>query len=168
LIKAAQGIIEVELGGVALYEQTITQKQQGNCKVIELMREPVIGVPTVSFYSNFDDTIAANVTYSTYFRNIGTQLLNVNGYWERGRDGDGYTITYKAGMFTASNVTNSQDPKLGAFKVAMLRLIARMYEQREEGTTDVKEGNWSISYDDKAMFDIRKLIMPFHSGKTLI
>lgn len=168
MIVGASGILERELGGLALYEQTITQKQQGNCEHIRLMRTPVIGTPTVSYYEDFDTVTATNVTVTTYFRQIGDKLIHADGYFERGRDGDGYTVTYKAGLFTASNYTSSQDVRLGAFKNAMLRIIARMYEQREQGTTTIGEGNWSISYDDETMYDVRKLIMPFHTGRGIL
>lgn len=168
LISASQNIIEETLGGLSLYEKTIQQSQQGGCHAIELMYEPVIGTPTVSYYEDFDTVTASNITFSTHFRNVGSKLYHVDGYWDRGRDGDGYVITYNTGLFTASNVTNSNDNRLQVFKTAMLRLIARMYEQREDQATNVKEGNWSVSYDDKDMYDIKKLIMPFHTGRGLI
>lgn len=168
LITSATGIIERELGGVSIYTQTWLQYQQGGCDVIELMREPVIGTPTVSFYSDFETVTATTITATTTFRNIDNELYHVDGYWERGRNGDGYTIEFDTGVFTASTVTSSQDPRLSVFKTAILRTVAWLYEQREEHVTSIREGEWSVDYSSELPNGIKRLIMPYHSGRGLI
>lgn len=168
LVSAAHGVLERELGGVALVEQTWRQYQQGGCETIELMREPVIGVPTVSYYSSFDTTTATNITYSSHFRVVENELYHANGYFTEGRAGDGYTVDYVVGMFTASNYTSSNDPALNVFKTAILRTFDWLYNQREEHVTKIDEGDWSVSYAGELPMGIKRLVMPYHSGKSLI
>lgn len=168
LIKGATGIIERELGGVSIYTQTWLQYQKGGTDTIELMREPIIGTPTVSFYSDFETITATTITSTTHFRAVDNELYNVDGYWEEGRDGDGYTIEFDTGVFTASTITSSQDPRLGVFKTAILRTVAWLYEQREEHATSIKEGEWTVDYSNELPNGIKRLIMPFHSGRGLI
>ena len=168
LAKTATGIIERELGGIAICEQTWKQYQQGGCETIKLMRGPVIGVPTVSYYEDFDTVTATNITYTSYCRVIDNEITHVDGYFEEGREGDGYTITYKAGMFTASDYTNSSKQELQAFKTAILRTIAYLYENREEHVVAVSEGNWKVTYSGDLPEGVRRIIMPFHSGEGLI
>jgi len=168
LISASQGIIERELGGLSLVPTGITQYQRGGVETIELMRVPVIGTPTVSYYENFETVTATNITATTHYRVVQNELYNVNGYWEEGRNGDGYTIQYEAGYFTASNYTSSTDLALNVFKTAILRTVAWLYEQREEGITNIKEGEWSVTYDKELPSGIKRLIMPYHTGKGLI
>ena len=168
LIRTATSIVEKRLGDFSLYHQSHIQKQQGGTQQLNLLRTPVIGTPTVSYYSSFDTVTATNITASTHFKVVGDKLIHKDGYFKRGRDGDGYVIEYDTGLFTASNYTSSDDPRLQTFKEAILRLIARMSEQREEGTTVIHEGNWSITYDDKAMLELKNLIMPFHTGRGIL
>jgi hypothetical protein len=168
LVSASQGIIERELGGLALVTQGITQYQKGGIETIELMREPVIGTPTISYYSDFDTVTATNITATTYFRVVENELYHADGYWEEGRNGDGYTIQYDAGYFTASNYTNSSDPALNVFKTAILRTVAWLYEQREEHVERSSEGEWSVSYANELPMGIKRLVQPYHTGKGLI
>lgn len=168
LISASQGILERELGGLALVTQSWRQYQQGGVETIELMREPVIGTPTVSYYADFDTVTATNITATTYFRVVENELFHTDGYFDEGRQGDGYTIDYDVGMFTASNYTSSTDPALNTFKTAILRTVAWLYEQREEHVERVNEGEWSVSYSNELPNGIKRLVMPFHTGKNLI
>lgn len=168
LVSASQGIIERELGGLALVTQSVRQYQKGGVETIELMREPVIGTPTVSYYSDFDTVTATNITATTYFRAVENELYHTDGYWQEGRNGDGYTIDYDVGYFTASSYTSSQDPALNVFKTAILRMIAWLYEQREEHVITNKEGQWSVSYAGELPNGIKRLVMPYHTGKGLI
>lgn len=168
LIKAATSIIERECGGVSICEQSWTQYQKGGVETIELLRQPVIGVPTVSYYENFEDATPVNITYSSYFRVIENELHHVDGYFEQGRDGDGYTITFKAGLFTASTYTSSDKQELQVFKTAICRTIAYLYEYREEYLTMVKVGEWSVTYDNQLPIGIKTLVMPYHTGRGLI
>ena len=168
-IKCATGIIEEELGGISIYTQSWKQYQQGGCDVIELERYPIIGTPTVSYYSKFNTVTATNITATTHFRAVQNDLHHVDGYWDYGRAGDGYTIEYDSGAFTASNFTTSNDPKLHVFKKAIARTVAWLYEQREEGVTKVVEENWEVEYVKGDLPEgIRRLIMPYCRGGNLI
>lgn len=168
LIDSATAIIEQELGGLALYHQTWTQYQQGGCETIELMKQPVIGVPTVSYFESFDTVTATNITYTTHFRVLEDELYHADGYFDVGREGDGYKIEYDVGVFTASNYTSSNDPRLDVFKTAICRTVAWLYDNREEHVVSISEGNWKVTYGDNLPQGIKRLIMPFNTGKNLI
>lgn len=168
IIDTATSIIERECGGIALCEQTWKQQQKGGCQTITLLREPIIGVPTVSFYEEFETTTATNITYSDYFKTVDNELYHVDGYWEEGRDGDGYTITFKAGLFTATDYLTSNNPDLDLFKLAIFRIGAWLFEQREEHTEQISEGNWSINYTKELPSGIKRLLMPISTGRGLI
>lgn len=168
LIKASTSIIERELGGLAICEQTYKQYQKGCVETIELLRQPIIGIPTVSYYEDFEDTVAINITYSSYFRVVENELHHVDGYFEEGRDGDGYTITFKCGLFTTSTYTSSDRQELQVLKTAICRMVAYLYENREEYVNNISEGNWKVTYDGNLPIGIKTLIMPFHTGKGLI
>lgn len=167
LISASQGMIERELGGLALVTTGFTQYQKGGIEIIELMREPIVGTPTVSYYSDFSTVTATSLTASS-IRAVQNELYHVDGYFDEGRDGDGYTIQYDAGYFTASNYTTSTDPALNVFKTAILRTVAWLYEQREEHVTSSNEGEWSVSYSGELPMGIKRLVMPFSTGRGLI
>lgn len=166
LISASQGILERELGGLALVTQGITQYQKGGVETIELMREPIIGTPTISYYESFDST-ATSLTASSV-RAVQNELYHTDGYFQEGREGDGYVIQYDVGYFTASNYTSSTDPALNTFKTAILRTVAWLYEQREEHVERLGEGNWNVSYSGDLPNGIKRLVMPYHTGKGLI
>lgn len=167
LISASHGIIERELGGIALIQTGFTQYQEGGCETIELMREPIIGTPTVSYYSDFDTVTATSLTASTV-RAVENELYHIDGYFEVGRKGDGYTIQYDAGYFTADNYTSSNDNALADFKTAILRTFGWLYEQREEHVERYGEDNWNVSYSGELPNGIKRLIMPYHTSKGLI
>ena len=168
LISASTAVIERELGGIALYHQTWMQYQQGGVETIELMRQPLIGTPTVSYYEDFSTVTATTLTASTV-RAIESELYHEDRFFIEGRQGNGYSIEYDVGMFTASSYTSSNDPRLGTLKTALFRTIAWLYEQREEGVTAISEGNWSVSYDTSNVpVGIKRLVMPLHSGKGII
>lgn len=168
LIEASTSIVERECGGIAICEQTWKQQQKGGCKTITLLREPIIGVPTVSFYEEFETTTASNITYSDYFKTVDNELYHVDGYWEEGRDGDGYTITFKAGLFTANDYTTTNNPDLDLIKLAIYRISAWLYEQREETMTSISEGNWAVNYTQELPQGIKRLLMPISTGRGLI
>jgi hypothetical protein len=168
-IKGAMGKIEQELGGVALCQQTWKQTQKGGCDYIRLLRQPIVGTPTVSYYEDFDTVTATNITYTSHFRVAQpNKLYHVDGYFEQGRDGDGYEVTFNCGLFDASNYTDSNNPKLQAIKTAILRTVSWMNEQRVEFQMSNKEGDWSVQYSRELPIGIKNLIMPFHSGEGLI
>jgi uncharacterized phiE125 gp8 family phage protein len=168
LIKVGTSVIERELGGISICDQTWKQYQKGGVEQIELLRTPVIGVPTVSYYEDFDTVTATNITYTSHFRVVENRLVHVDGLFEQGRDLDGYVITFKAGLFTASDYTSSDRQELQVFKNAINRTIAYFYENREEYITEVTEGEWQVSYSGELPTGIKRLIMPFNSGMNLI
>lgn len=169
LIVASTDAIENYLGGLKMYQQTWKQYQQGGCDTIQLMKSPIIGVPTVSYYSDFDTVTATNITYTTYFRAVVDELYHSDGYWDAGREGDGYIIQYDVGIFTASNYTSSNDPRLNTFKTAIGRTLAFLYENREEYITQVSEGNWKVTYDvDKLPVGVTSLLMPYDTGRNIL
>lgn len=168
MIKGCTSVIERELGGKAICNQKWKQYQKGGIETIELLRTPVIGIPSVSYYEDFDTVTATNITYSDYFRVVENNLVHIDGFFESGRDLDGYVITFQAGLFTASDYTSSSKQELQVFKNAINRLIAFMYENREEYMMEVQEGEWKVSYDGQLPIGVKNLIMPFHSGMGLI
>lgn len=169
IVNGSTAVIEKELGGISLYEQTWKQYQQGGCETIELLRSPIIGTPTVSYYPSFSTVTATNVTATTYFRAVENELYHVDGYWDEGRAGDGYVIEYTTGLFTASNYTSSDNPVLGTFKTAILRTCAWLFEQREEHVGTVNEGQWSVTYDNENLPQgIKRLVMPFCTGRNIM
>jgi hypothetical protein len=169
LISASTGMIEKELGGVAICQQTWKQYQHGGCETIELQREPIIGTPTVSYFDSFETTTATTLTATVDFRVLENELFHADGYFVEGREGDGYTIEYDVGMFTASTYTSSNDPRLSILKSAILRTCAWLYENREQGMVNIKEGNWSVTYNNVDIpANIKRLIMPLSTGRGLI
>lgn len=168
LIKSTAKMIEHECGGLCICEQTWKQYQKGGVETIELQRSPLIGTPTVSYYDDFEDTVPVNITYSSYFRVVENELHHLDGFFEQGRDGDGYTITFKTGLFTASTYTSSDKQELQILKTAQLRAIAFLYENREKYITAISEGNWSVTYNAELPIDVKTFIMPLHTGNGLL
>jgi uncharacterized phiE125 gp8 family phage protein len=167
LIKAATAIVEREAGGLAICEQSFKQYQQGGCDLIELNRQPVLSVSTVSYYEDFDSTIEVLVE-GTDYRVFDNELYHADDYFDEGRAGDGYTIEFTAGMFTASTYTSSTRQELQSMKTIILRIVAYLYENREEFLVNVSEGTWKAVYDMQLPMGIKYLIMPFHTAKGLI
>lgn len=167
LINSSVAIIENDLG-IAICQQQFKQYQQGNCKKISLLRDNIIGVPTVSYYEEFSTVTASNITYTSHFRVVGNELFHVDDWFERGRDGDGYEITFNTGLFTASNYTSSDRQERNVFKNAIYRTIAYLYENREEYVTQISEGTWKVTYDGDLPIGTKRLLMPYHSGKGLV
>jgi uncharacterized phiE125 gp8 family phage protein len=165
LTLAAQKIIERQLGDTPLIETDFTQRQKGGIEHIKLMRQPVNGVPTVSYYEYFDTTTATNITYSSYFKKVNNTLIHSDGYFVEGRDHDGYEISFKAGKYTASSYSSADE----GLKTAVQRIVGYLYENREEGLTDLKEANWTAKYNwDKDPVGVKYLLMPYHSGEGII
>jgi hypothetical protein len=168
LIKTATSIIEHETGGLCIYEQTFEQKLTGGVEEIELLRQPVIGIPTVNYYEEFTTTTPEELQNLIDFRISGNVLYHKDGKFPKGREGDGYTITYKAGLFQNGSHTNSNNREIQLAKIAMLRIIGFLFENREEYAMQVDEGGWKVSYDGSLPIGIKRLIMPLHTGKGLI
>jgi hypothetical protein len=168
LIKTATSIIEHEAGGLCIYEQTFEQKLTGDVEEIELLRQPVIGIPTINYYEEFTTTTPEELQNLIDFRISGNTLYHKDGKFPKGRDGDGYTIIYKAGLFQNGSHTNSNNREIQLAKIAMLRIIGYLYENREEYANHIKEGEWQITYDGNLPMGIKRLIMPIHTGLGLI
>lgn len=167
LVKAATAIVEREAGGLAICEQSFIQKQQGNCEEITLQREPVISVSTVSYYEDFDSTVETLVE-GTDYRRSDNELYHSKGNFDEGRAGDGYTIQFTAGLFTASTYTSSSRQELSVLKSIILRIVGYMYENREEWCESISEGTWKVNYHNELPQGIKRLIMPFHTGRGII
>ena len=168
LTKASTNIIEHNCGGLCICEQTWKQYQKGGIQTIELLKQPIIGVPTVSYYEDFADITPTNITYTTEFRVLENNLYHINGFFDSGRDGDGYTITFKTGLFTGNTYNSSSNNKLQILKTAILRTVAFFYENREEYISQVKEGEWQVTYDGNLPIAVKNLIMPLHTGNGII
>lgn len=167
LVKAATAIVEREAGGLAICEQSFKQYQQGDCDVITLQREPVLAVSTISYYENFDST-AEILVLGTDYRRLDNELYHSTGVFDEGRAGDGYTIEFSAGLFTASTYTSSSRQELSVLKSIILRIVAYMYENREEWCESISEGTWKVNYHNDLPQGIKRLIMPFHTGRGLL
>jgi hypothetical protein len=167
MIKTATSIVERECGGLAICEQSWKQHQKGGCETIELLRQPIISVSTVSYYEDFDSTVETLVE-GTDYRKVENELYHVDGSFAEGRDGDGYTIEFTAGMFTSSTYTSSSRQELTSMKTLICRILAFLYENREEYLMNVSEGTWKAVYDDKLPIGIKLMCMSFHTGLGLI
>ena len=164
LIMAARKQIENELGGYLIVKRSVTQKQTGGLETIDLLRQPVNSITSVTFYENFDS--AGEVVASSKYRFSDGKLYHTDGYWKAGRESDGYVIVYNAGV--QDDTGQSAENSSKALRTAMLRYIAYMYENREQFAGSVNEGNFSIQYDQKIKTEINLLLMPYHTGKGLI
>ena len=165
LIMAARKQIENELGGYLIVKRSVTQKQTGGLETIDLLRQPVNSITSVTYYENFDS--AGEVIASTKYRFSDGKLYHTDGYWKAGRESDGYVIVYNAGV--QEDTGQSAENSSKALRTAMLRYIAYMYENREEYATTISEGGFNISYNSiigNTLF--KNLLMPYHTGKGLI
>lgn len=162
--KSIRKQIENELGGVLIVKRAVTQKQTGGVETISLLRSPVNSITSVTFYENFDST--GEVLAATDYRFHDGQLYHKDGYWKQGRAGDGYVIVFNAGIVddtgqTAENATP-------ALRMAALRLIAYLYENREEFATTISEGNFSISYNSiVSNSEFKNLLMPYMGARAV-
>jgi uncharacterized phiE125 gp8 family phage protein len=163
LIHVARKQIENELGGFLIVKRSIVQKQTGGLDVIELLRQPVNSITSIYYYDSFAST-GSLISSSDYRYNEG-QLYNSSGYWNQGREGNGYVITYNAGFADDSGQSAENSPN--TIRQAILRIVAYLYENREEYVTQISEGNFSITYDKKTRNDVNLLLMPFHTGRAV-
>jgi uncharacterized phiE125 gp8 family phage protein len=164
LIIAARKQVENECGGLVIVKRNFTQKQTGGLKQIELLREPINSISSITFYEEFDST--GEVLSASNYRFVGSNLYHVDSFFQIGRQGDGYQIVFNAGMVDDTLVGASTAPH--AIKTAILRYVGFLYENREEYATNINEGNFSIAYDQKTLFETKMLLMPYHTGKAVI
>lgn len=162
LIHAATKEIENETGGYCIIKRSITQKQTGGLEVLELMREPVASITSVTYAQGFSDT---PTTITSDVRLSGANLFHEDGYFKQGRNGDGYVVTFVAGSIDDTNQAHLSTPSL--LKNAILRLVAYYYENRQEHAKQYSEGNWSVSYGPMPE-DVKRMVMYYHTSKGLI
>ena len=160
LIHVARKQIENELGGLLIVKRTVTQKQTGGLSRIELLRQPVNSITSITYYEDFN-SIGEVLSASDYRFNDG-QLYHANGYFPAGREGNGYVIVYNAGI--ADDTGQSAENSPHTLRHAILRIVAYLYENREEYVTQINEGNLSVVYDKKTRNDVNLLLMPYHTG----
>lgn len=161
MIHAVRRDLENQLGGLCLVKRTVTQKQTGGLERLPLLRQPVNSITSITYYEEFGST--GSVVASTDYRFIDGQIYHKNGWWNAGRESDGYVIVYNAGIYedTGQSAENSNE----ALRVALLRILAYLYENREEYATTIGEGGFSISYNSivgNAL--LKNLLMPYHTG----
>lgn len=163
LIKAVRKQIENELGGFLIQKRTVTQKQTGGIERIEMMREPVNSITSVTYFEDFDST--GTVIASTNYRFSDGVLYHRDGFFKAGRESDGYVIVYNAGLVDDTGQTAENSAPV--LREAMLRIIAHLYENREAYSTNLSEGNWSISYDQKMNYEIKNLLSIYMTPKAV-
>jgi uncharacterized phiE125 gp8 family phage protein len=163
LIFTARKQIENELGGLAIVKRSFTQKQTGGLKEIELMRQPVNSITSITFYNEFDST--GELIANTEYRNVNQNIYHKNGFFITGRDADGYVIIFNAGL--VDDTVNSASNCPSSIKTAILRVLSYLYENRQDFSTNYSEGGWSISYDKKLRSDINLLLMPYTTSKAV-
>lgn len=140
ITHAATKIVESYMG-VCLHRRTVVQKQTGGVESIPAMREPVYSIASILYAENFD---SAYITQSAEtYRHAGNTFFNNNNFFQRGRDADGYVITYTAGM--VADATPSTIPL--DIKTAIFRVASYLYECRQEYATQWSEQGFSINYD---------------------
>lgn len=166
LLAVSAKFVESQINQV-LVETGFVQKQTGGCNTLELVKSPLVGNPVVEYYEKFD-SVASLKTISTDFRVVENELHNVNSYWSSGRQGDGYSITYTAGMFTAGSYTSSTDKNLQIIKTAMLRFCAWLYESREEFSGDLSEDNFTQKFSKDVPNGIINSLMPLCDGRNIL
>jgi hypothetical protein len=169
LIKTATTIIEKELGNIAICTQSWEQIQDGE-EEIKLLYQPIVGTPTVTYYSDFADVTGTTLTANSDYRVISPNILiHSDGYFKDGLSKNSYKITFDCGLFNSSNYTNTTNQKVNVLKTAIFRTISWLYENREDNIKSVNEGNLITTFDfEELPQTIKRLIMPFHSGEGLI
>ena len=161
IIHAARKQIENELGAYLIVKRAVTQKQTGGVETIDLLRQPVNSITSVTYFEEFDST--GEVLAATDYRFHDGQLYHKDGYWKQGRAGNGYVIVYNAGL--ADDTGQAAENSPNTLRQAILRITAYLYENREEYVTQINEGNLSVTYNKQLRNDVNLLLMPYHTGK---
>lgn len=161
IIKNSCHTIENTIHNV-IYKSAYTQKQRGGCYDIKLMKCPILGTSTVTYYESFSST-GTVLTLGTDYRRVDNILYHVNDYFVEGRRGDGYKIDYEAGLFTSAADDNSMEYTI--VKNVMFRLSAFLYENRQQYCTQFNEENWAISYNYVDIpLEIKSMLMPLRQN----
>lgn len=124
--------------GLATGVQTWRQDEDGGIDEIELIKRPLQSVLEVKEFDDFDST-GTLLTESTDFRVAGQYLVNKDDYWDKQRAHDGYQIKFTAGLATG-------DYRISIMETVALRLVAWLYENREEYVTQVGDA-FNVVYD---------------------
>jgi uncharacterized phiE125 gp8 family phage protein len=148
LIKASTDYIENMSGGVLLHKRTVTQYQTGGIENISLLRTPVVSITSFEKAVSFDDS------YSTVenYRLGNNTLYHQSGFFEKGRESDGYKIVYVAGIANDASVSTIRYE----MKICILRVLAYLYENRQEYVTSYSDQGYSVSYNVSQSNDIKK------------
>lgn len=154
IIKNSSHMVENVIHKV-IHKSSYTQYQQGGINKIKLLKCPVTGTPTVTYYETFDST-GESITAT---RVVGNTLYSNTSWFSEGREGDGYKIEYDTGLFSSATDDNSMEYTV--IKNCMLRLCAFLYENRQTYCVGFNEENWSITYDlNNIPIDIKNMLLP--------
>jgi len=159
IIKTARKMIETQ-ASLAFHRRTVTQKQTGGIETLDALRIPVFSVTSLQYAENFDSTYETIDTDE--YRLAGNKLFHDDYKFKRGRDADGYVITYVAGMVadtTPSTLNNDM-------KIAILRVASFLYENRQEYATGWNEQGFSVNYDILKS-EINRIVNPYASAKGI-
>jgi uncharacterized phiE125 gp8 family phage protein len=164
IIKTARKMIETQ-ASLAFHRRTVTQKQTGGIETLDALRIPVFSVTSLQYAENFDSTYETIDTDE--YRLAGNKLFHDDYKFKRGRDADGYVITYVAGMVadaTPSTLNNDM-------KIAILRVAAFLYENRQEYAQGWSEQGFSINYESNGVAllkdMINRIVNPYASAKGI-
>jgi hypothetical protein len=161
LIKSSNSSIENVIHK-QISKASFSQKQNGGITNIKLLKSPVIGTPTVTFNESFDSTGTLLIA-NTDYRVIGNVLYHANDYFIEGRQGDGYSISYDAGLFT--NATDDNSMEYIVIKNCMLRMVAFLYENRQQYCTNFNEENWAVNYNYMDVpHEIKNMLLPLRES----
>jgi len=164
IIKSVRKQIENELGGLHIVKRAVTQKQTGGIERIQVMREPLNSITSITFYEDFAST--GSVLSASDYRFSDGEIYHRDGYWRAGRESDGYVIVYNAGIVDDTGQT--AENSAAALRTAILRIVAYLYENREEFATTIGEGNFNISYNTiVGNSELKSLLMPYMTAKAV-
>lgn len=159
LIKSSRKMIETH-AALTFHRRQITQKQTGGLDTLDALRVPVTTVSSIQYAENFD---SAYITLdASEYRLAGNRLFSEDYKFKQGREADGYTITYTAGMVadtTPSTLNNDM-------KTAILRMTAFLYENRQEYSQGWSEQGFSIDYDIMKA-QLNRIINPYSTAKGI-
>lgn len=159
IIKASRKLIETQ-AALSFHRRTVTQKQTGGIETLDALRVPVQSVTSVQYAENFDSSY---ITLDpTEYRLAGNKLFSSEYKFKRGRDADGYIITYTAGMVADSTPSTLNND----MKTAILRIVAYLYENREAYAQSWNEQGFSINYDIMKS-EISRIVNPYASAKGI-
>jgi len=171
-INCAIGKVEQEIGGVSILPEIWEQTQTGGLRQISLFRQPVTTITEIKYFEDFDST--GTIIDSSNYRLVKpNMIIHTDGYFKKGRLGDGYKITFECGLYNSSTYTSTDNYKLDLIKSAILRIVAWLSEQRVEFVSMETEGEWTTHFNqfvlgNKLPLGIKHLLMPIHSGTGLI